>query len=120
MTGICWILCPLFHCIFYGQIYLTIMYVMDSILEMIYCLFPLLYSRSNGNIFDVTSLGLLYQQNEFVILQSLFATICLIVKCVSFVRDLDPIRSCKTHYRKVPNKNLGTDNLQSLAKIKYY
>ena len=102
ISDICWMLYILFHYIFHGQIFFTTI-------------------RSNGrcNVFDVT-LRLL--QTMIVILQIHFVdlVIDLIIKFISFLRDLDLIKSCKTHYQKVYNKNLRTDNLQRWFEIKNY
>ena len=62
-------------------------------------MFPLLFLTNNHNIFDITSLGLLRQQNGFIILQSLFAMIMLVRKCISLMKDLDPQYIAQSHWK---------------------
>ena len=85
-----------------------------------YCLFPLIYlTNNNGSIFDLTSLGLLNEQNGFIIIQSLFAMTMLIRKCIVLMRDLNPIRMATSHWKKVYNR-VRSDDLMPWIEVKTY
>ena len=92
------------------MVFLTLNFVIDTIFEIFYCLFPLVFLTNNSNIFDLTSLGLLGQQNGFIIIQSLFAMIMLVRKCIVLFQDLNPTHIAKSHWINVITK-IKTDNL---------
>lgn len=119
-VGIMWILYILLPDIIHGKIFLTIMFVIDSIFELLYCLFPLLNLTADGNIFTLTSLGLLNQENNFVIFQSLFAIVAMMRRCVLLLRDLDPICILKRQIAIVKNKQLRSDHLKPWIHIPNY
>ena len=80
---------------------MTSNFVLDTIFELLYCLFPLVFLSGDSSGFSFTSLGLLQQQNFFIVFQSLFAICMLTRKCILFSRQLDPIKIAAS-YRKKP------------------
>ena len=100
------------HDILHGKVFLTINFVIDTVFEITYCLFPLLFLTNKNNIFEFTSLGLLGEQNSFIIIQSLFAIIMLVRKCILLMRDLNPTQIAHSHWIKI-TKHIKTDNLNS-------
>ena len=48
------------------------------------------YLSGDSNLFGLSSLGILGQQNGFTLIQSLFAMIILARKCIFLMRDLNP------------------------------
>ena len=111
----------LFHSYLHGKVFITLNFVIDTVFEITYCLFPLVFltTTQSTNIFDLTVLGLLGQQNGFVITQSLFAMIMLVRKCILLMRDLDPIHIAKSFWHKV-TKHIKTDHLQPWITIAKY
>ena len=107
--------------VFHGKVFLTLNFVIDTVFEVTYCVFPLVFltTSKSTNIFNLTSLGLLGQQNGFVIIQSLFAMIMLVRKCILLMRDLDPNRIAKSFWHKV-TKHIKTDHMQPWITIEKY
>ena len=90
----------IWHGILHGKVFLALNFVIDTIFELLYCLFPLFSLTSNQNIFDLTSLGSLNQQNGFIMIQSLVAMMMLVRKCIVSMNDLNPTTIATSHWRK--------------------
>ena len=102
----------------HGKVFLALNFVMDTIFEVIYALFPLLYLSGDG-LFSLSSLGILAQQNPFIIIQSFFALILLARKCIFSMRDLDPTYIAQSHWKKVTRK-IKVDHLKPWILNKSY
>ena len=103
---------------FRGKTFFTLNFVIDTTFEIIYCLFPLLYLSGN-DLFDLSSLGILGQQNGFIIIQSLFAMIVVSRKCILLMIDLNPTSIARSHWSKVQN-HIKTDHLKPWIVDKTY
>lgn len=108
-----------FRDVLHGKIFLTLNWVIDTVFETMYILFPLIYFSTNNNIFNLQSLGLLNQQNGFIIIQSLFALTMLTRKCILLMNDLNPIKIANSHSKKV-QKSIKTDHLVPWITINQY
>ena len=64
--------------------------MVDSVFEIIYTLFPLIYLTNNKGIFALKSLGLLRQTNPFFAIQAFMAIYFLSLKCWYLMSELDP------------------------------
>ena len=93
-----------------GKVFIVLNWVIDTIFEIIYCLFPLIYLTpdNSSNFFDLRTLGLLKQQNGFIMIQSLFAICLLVRKCYMLTNDLDPIKIYSSYQYKLKN-NIDTN-----------
>ena len=89
-AGLLLIIYVVFHNYIYGIVFHTINSLIDSLFEILYTLFPLIYLTSGDSIFDLRSLGLLKKQNWFILLQSLLAMIFLLNKCIQMIKHLNP------------------------------
>ena len=87
-------------------------WALDTVFEIIYVVFPLIYlaPATSNSIFDLESLGLLSEQNGFILIQSFFAMILLARKCIILMNDLNPTHIIETHYNKI-YKNIITTHL---------
>ena len=92
-----------FNQYFNGKVFLSLNFALDTIFEIVYCLFPLLYLSGDG-LFSLSSLGILGQQNGFIFVQSLFAMIFLARKCIFLMRDLNPTYIAKSYWVRVTRK----------------
>ena len=88
---------------FHGKVFLSLNFALDTIFEIVYCLFPLLY-LSGDELFSLSSLGILGQQNGFIFIQSLLAMIILSRKCIFLMRDLNPIYITTSYWKQVRRK----------------
>ena len=80
----------IFYNFVYGIVFHSINSLVDSVFEAMYTLFPLIYLTTGKSIFDLRSLGLLKQQNWFILLQSMVAMIFLLNKGVILTTHLNP------------------------------
>ena len=102
IAGISWIGYVIIPAVFHGGIFFTLLFIVDTIFEIIYILFPLIYLTSNDakyGIFDIKSLGLLKEENSFYTIQSLFALIFLSSKCYQLMYELDPVYIQQKHWQ---------------------
>ena len=99
LTGWLWILYIVWHDIIYGSLFVSLLFSIDALFEMLYTLFPLIYLTSGNGIFDTKSLGLLKQQNFYIVVQSGWSMCLLARKCWKLLRDLDPIHLELQHLR---------------------
>ena len=86
-----------------GKVFLSLNFVIDTTFEIMYSLFPLLYLSGTG-LFNLASLGVLGQQNGFIIIQSLWSIIILSKKCIYLMRDLNPKYIAQSHWKQVTRK----------------
>ena len=66
----------------HGHFFVSILFTIDTIFEMLYSVFPLIYLTSNNGgklSLNLRSLGILNEQNFFIFLQSLFA-LCMLFR----------------------------------------
>ena len=115
MLLICYIA---FHNVLYGKLFISLNFVIDTVFEILYCLFPLWYLTPTRNVFDLTSLGMLRNQNSFIILQSLFAMIILVRKCIVLMRDLEPSEIAATYWKHIYVKDLQYGRLHETEHLK--
>ena len=113
-AGILFVAYVIKHNSLHGKVFVSLVFTVDTIFELIYCVFPLLYlaSDNNNSILDLKSLGLLNEQNFFVLFQSLFAMFLLVKKCHNLMKDLNPsviIKNYWKHQTKIDNTN--NDNI---------
>ena len=101
-----------FHNVFHGKVFISLLFATDTVFEIIYAVFPLIYFTSNddsnnstnysiSNTFDLRSLGLLKSQNFFITFQSLFAIVMLARKCFTLLSDLNPTIIAQRHWNKL-------------------
>ena len=128
MAGISWILYVAIPSVFHGGVFFTLLFIVDTIFEIIYILFPLIYLTSSDakyGIFDIKSLGLLKQENSFYTVQSLFALIFLSSKCYQLMYELDPVYIQQKHWQlkkelqklAVNQRQNGQPNQQKIKKV---
>ena len=91
------------HDIMHGHLFVSLLFAIDTMFEVFYCLFPLIYLTSNNNgigtfSLNLRSLGTLKEQNFFIFLQSLFAISMLSIKCHSLLQELNPTNIIKKHW----------------------
>ena len=103
LAGLLLVLYVVLNQYFHGKVFISLNFVVDTIFEIVYCLFPLLYLSGN-DLFSLSSLGILGQQNGFIIIQSLFAMVTLSRKCIFLMRDLNPTQIAQSHWFKVTRK----------------
>ena len=89
LTGCLWIAYVVFHSRLYGALFIALLYCVDTIFEICYVLFPLIYMTSGDSIFDLETLGLLKQQNPFYSIQSLMALGLFANKSHTLIKHLD-------------------------------
>ena len=102
-SGILWILYVSKHNWCHGQRYVSIVFVFDSLGDLMYALFPLtLYSKHNSLfdaiLFDSQALGHLHSENTALFLGVLFAMLFMCRKVYTILRAFDPLY---IEYRKL-------------------
>ena len=114
----------IWHKYLHGKVFFTLNFAIDTIFEVMYCIFPLLFLTSNSgdgktiNKIDLVSLGTLGEQNGFIIIQSLFAIILLVRKCRLLLQDLEPTHIAKSHWRKMKKLKMKTNKFIPWIKSK--
>ena len=102
----------------HGKVFMSFIFAIDTIFEMMYCLFPLIYFTSKKDDFSLNlqSIGILGEQNFFIFFQSLFASAMLLRKCNLLLSDLNPVRIVKQYWiRRIETAN-NRDNTNSTKK----
>ena len=92
----------------HGKLFLSLKFAIDTIFEISYCLFPLLY-LSGDVMFSLSSLGILGGQNQFIFVQSFLAMAILTRKCIFVMRDLEPCHIANSYWRQVTRKTKEYD-----------
>ena len=97
------------HNILNGNVFISVNFAVDTVFELLYVLFPLIYLTSGDarGVFDLKSLGLLKQQNGFFVTQSLFAIVLLARKCWKLLYKLSPNSVASHFFRRMVDSRTG-------------
>ena len=98
-AGMMLIIYILFYNFVHGIVFYSLNSFVDSLVETMYTLFPLIYLTTGSSIFDLRSLGLLKQQNWFILFQSVIAMILLLSKHVKLTRNLNPYHIAQEYWQ---------------------
>ena len=87
-----WMVYICHHNTCHGTLFFSSLFFIDTIFDIMYVLFPLVYLTSYQNefIFSLRRLGLLRESNPFVLIQVLSATLFSIRKINRILTKLDP------------------------------
>ena len=102
LSGIFFILYVIKRDIIHGRVFVALFFVIDTVFEIAYVCFPLIYLTVVGDsIFDLVSLGTLREENFFIFIQSLWITILLTIKCDKLSKELDPAQIVHNYWKPV-------------------
>ena len=109
-VGVAWFLYVVWHDTWHGTLFFGTIFFIDTFFEIIYTIFPLIYVTDveTTSIFDTRSLGLLTQDNPFIISQVLCVSIFLTSKCWYLKNQLDPAYVENYYYQNINRIKKGT------------